>query len=629
GKLLLGGDHFSTVLHQTGAAGHRTLSALEHHQAWDMLERSDGTVYVATETGLLAMQADGSDSELAFPGESVVSRACRALVERDGDLWVGGRQGLAIVCDGKTVAPAATADGETLGYVYTLSADQEGTLWVGTIGNGLWRENGETFERVTNEHLTEHGSTYCIAVRHDNALAIAQDDRIVLRHPDGEYELLATSEEPIAGWSLGWGRDPNRLWAGSASGLHAYDIVEKQRAHQIIAVLGLSQWEFTTSRSLHVTEGGLVYCGLNSGLVVVDPQYLSGDIPTPVARAARVDWTNVSPHAASDGAFEVDTDRWSLRVALCCPWFLDEQDIRYRYRMVGFEESWSELSDVPEARYSSLPLGEYRLEVQAFSRLLGFGPASRVLTLRVVDRRFGNSAVMAPFRLLSALGNAYAGLRRNRALLVNDDQLEVEIGNRTAELVRARDKLQQLNASLTEQVTTDSLTGISSRRHFDTTLERMLRDAHGKRQPLSMLFIDIDHFKAYNDRYGHTKGDECLGFVARRIEANLYRSADTVSRYGGEEFAVLSPNTDVGGAMALAERLRESVLRLNIRNEGAPGPGFVTVSVGVTTLPANHRFRPEAITPRKLVANADQALYEAKASGRNQCVFKEFDASTR
>ena len=629
GKVLLGGDHFSALLHQGGTASHRTLAALDHHQAWDMVEMPDGQVYVATEAGLLRVSGDGNTSEFAFPGAPVVSRACRALLQRDDELWVGGRRGLAVVRDGADAHVASTVDDETLGYVYTLALDNDGALWVGTIGNGLWRENGDRFERVRDEHLTEQGSTYCVAVRTDNALAVAQDDRIVLRHPDGEYELLATSEEPIAGWSLGWGRDPRRLWAGSASGLHAYDIVDKRLEHQIIAVLGLSQWEFTTSRSLHVTDGGLVYCGLNSGLVVVDPQYLAGDIPAPVARAARMDWSNVTPTAASDGVFEVDTDRWSLRVSLCCPWFLDEQDIRYRYRMVGLEEQWSELSDVPEARYSTLPLGEYRLEVQAFSRLLGYGPASRVLSLRVVDRRLGHSVLLAPFRAMRRIGDAYSGLRRNRALLADDAQLEEEVVNRTAELVRARDKLQQLNASLTQQVTTDALTGISSRRHFDTTLERLLREALAKRHALSMLFIDIDHFKAYNDRYGHTKGDECLGFVARRIEANLYRSADSVSRYGGEEFAVLSPHTDVGGAMALAERLRESVRRLKIRNEGAPGPGLVTVSVGVTTLPGNHRFRPEAITPQKIVANADRALYEAKAGGRNQCVFNEFDAMIR
>jgi len=267
--------------------------------------------------------------------------------------------------------------------------------------------------------------------------------------------------------------------------------------------------------------------------------------------------------------------------------------------------------------------------VQAFSRLVGFGPASRLLTLRVVDGRLSRNVILAPLRAVRTVRDTYRAMRRNRLLLDENTQLEEEIGSRTAELVRAKDKLQQLNAALTQQVTTDALTGISSRRHFDTTLERLLRESMNKQQPLSMLFIDIDHFKAYNDRYGHTKGDECLGFVARRIEANLYRTADSVARYGGEEFGVLSPRTDVGGAMALAERLRESVVRLKIRNEGAPGPGFVTVSVGVTTLPSQGNFRRDAVTPQKIIANADRALYQAKENGRNQCVFKEFDFTLR
>ncbi|MFK7889150.1 MAG: diguanylate cyclase [Gammaproteobacteria bacterium] len=629
GKILLGGDQFSAVLHQGGSPGNATLGLLDHHQTWDIAEDDDGALWAATEVGLMRLAHDDVEARPLFVDKPVVSRSCRALIQRQGDIWVGGKRGLAIVTAERSVRYPSTDTGEPLGYVYTLSEDREGCLWVGTIGNGLWREQGDHFIRVVNDHLTATGSTYCIAVRDDNVLAVAQNDRLVICSPDGSVELLHTSAEPIAGWALQWARDGERLWAGSASGLHAYNVIEKRLAHQITAVLGLSQWEFTTSRSLHVTDSGLVYCGLNSGLVVVDPQHLNDDIPAPVARAARVEWTNVEPTSASDGAFEIDTDRWSLRVALCCPWFLDEQDVQYRYRMVGFEESWSELSAVPEARYSSLPVGEYRLEVQAFSRLVGFGPASRLLTLRVVDGRLSRNVILAPLRAVRTVRDTYRAMRRNRLLLDENTQLEEEIGSRTAELVRAKDKLQQLNASLTQQVTTDALTGISSRRHFDTTLERLLRETMNKQHPLSMLFIDIDHFKAYNDRYGHTKGDECLGFVARRIEANLYRTADSVARYGGEEFGVLSPRTDVGGAMALAERLRESVVRLKIRNEGAPGPGYVTVSVGVTTLPSQGNFRRDAVTPQKIIANADRALYQAKENGRNQCVFKEFDFTLR
>ncbi len=629
GKLLLGGNQFTAVLHQSGSKGYVRVPALAHHQTWDICEDVDGVLWAATEIGLLRIDGVDGVQTVPFDAHPVLSRGCRALLQRGNELWVGGKNGLAVVTHGRTVRVPKIKDGARLGYVYTLSEDHNGRLWVGTIGNGLWMEDDDQLVPVRHEHLSERGNTYCVAVRPDNALAVAQDDRIVVRQPAGEIELLTKSDEPIAGWSVQWSPDNDLLWAGSASGLHAYDVAEHQRVHQVIAVLGLSQWEFTTSRSLHITDSGLIYCGLNSGLVVVDPKRLDDEIPVPVARAAKVEWINAEPKHTNDGAFELDSDRWSLRVLLCCPWFHDEQDVQFRYRMVGFEEDWSALSKVPQVRYSSLPIGEYRLEVQAFSRLVGFGPASRLLTLRVVDRRFSRNVVLAPFRAVRAIRDTYAALRRNRLLLDENTQLEEEIGSRTAELVRAKDKLQQMNASLTQQVTTDALTGISSRRHFDTTLQRLLRDALAKRQSLSMLFIDIDHFKAYNDRYGHTKGDECLGFVARRIEANLYRSADSVARYGGEEFGVLLPNTDIGGAMALAERLRESVVRLKIRNEGAPGPGLVTVSVGVTTLPAHGEFMRESVTPQLVIANADRALYQAKENGRNQCIYNEFDFSLR
>lgn len=628
GTLLLGGDHFSAVLHRGNAPGYVSIEGLEGRQTWDLCEDDHGHIWAATDIGLIKVARDGRVS-MPFPDDPVFARPCRALLLRGEDLWVGGKGGCKIVRADGSIGIIPTLDREPLGYVYSLVEDTSASLWIGTIGNGLWREVDGHLARLEHEHLSAIGNTYCVAVRADNTIAVAQDNRIVLRAPDGAVELLTISEEPIAGWTVQWSHNDDLLWAGTDSGLHGYDVHKRERAHQIIAVLGLSNWEFTTSRSLHITRDGKLYCGLNSGLVVVEPTAIDAEIAPPVARVARVEWKNAEPAMSDDGAFELDSQRWSLRVLLSCPWFMDEQDVTFRHRMVGFDEGWSALSSVAEARFNALPPGEYRLEVQAFSRLVGFGPAARMLTLRVRDKRFGRAWLLAPFRAARGLRDTLAALRRNRVLLEENTQLEEEINNRTAQLLRARDKLQQLNAALTAQVTTDPLTGISNRRQFDTTLERALAQALERHQPLSLVFIDIDHFKAYNDRYGHTRGDECLGFVARRIEGYLYRSTDVVARYGGEEFGAILPATDVGGAMAMAERLRESVERLQIRNEGAPGPGVVTVSIGVTTLPGHGELPGDSVTPQMIVANADAALYEAKECGRNQCIYHEFDFTLR
>ncbi|MGN3963306.1 diguanylate cyclase [Burkholderia gladioli] len=172
----------------------------------------------------------------------------------------------------------------------------------------------------------------------------------------------------------------------------------------------------------------------------------------------------------------------------------------------------------------------------------------------------------------------------------------------------------EAEAALARLAGTDSLTGLPNRRSLDASLEREWRRAVRARRPLAILFVDIDHFKRYNDEYGHTLGDEVLASVSARIAQQALRSHDVVARYGGEEFVVVLPDTDSAGARTVAERIRDSVRQLGIEHAGAES-GYVTVSVGVAT------WRPDAGYPTNVavvIDAADQALYRAKASGRNR-----------
>jgi diguanylate cyclase (GGDEF)-like protein len=186
--------------------------------------------------------------------------------------------------------------------------------------------------------------------------------------------------------------------------------------------------------------------------------------------------------------------------------------------------------------------------------------------------------------------------------------LESKVAERTRELEAANQQLQQLSHL-------DALTGIANRRMFDTVWRAESRQAARDKRPLAVLLIDVDHFKAYNDAYGHQAGDACLQTVAGALAAALRRGADLVARYGGEEFAVVLPGLTVPEALRMAQTLRIAVMDCaitHIRNSVAP---IVTVSIGVAG------WVPEAgAEPIDLLADADAALYEAKHSGRNQCV---------
>jgi len=188
------------------------------------------------------------------------------------------------------------------------------------------------------------------------------------------------------------------------------------------------------------------------------------------------------------------------------------------------------------------------------------------------------------------------------------------LGWRLARELRRRE---QVEAELAVLATTDGLTGLANRRTFDHRLETEWLRACRDGTPLSLLLIDVDQFKAYNDIYGHQQGDECLRKVARVVADSVNRPGDFVARYGGEEIVVLLPGTDEAGAGVVAEKMRAGVEALAVHHEANAPSYSLTISIGsVTQQPA---FNGSHTGPADLIQMADQALYRAKLGGRN-CV---------
>jgi diguanylate cyclase (GGDEF)-like protein len=176
------------------------------------------------------------------------------------------------------------------------------------------------------------------------------------------------------------------------------------------------------------------------------------------------------------------------------------------------------------------------------------------------------------------------------------------------------DRIEGLNKELEQASMTDSLTGVGNRRLFDRQLNHEWLVARRNGTVVSLLMIDVDHFKLYNDTYGHQDGDQCLQTIAEVISAQIKREADLVARYGGEEFAVILPDVALDGAQKVAERIRQAVDDLGIPNVEAAKAPWITVSVGYASMSPQSGQDCEEI-----VRCADQALYQAKKAGRNCC----------
>ncbi|HEY8537409.1 MAG TPA: diguanylate cyclase [Steroidobacteraceae bacterium] len=223
---------------------------------------------------------------------------------------------------------------------------------------------------------------------------------------------------------------------------------------------------------------------------------------------------------------------------------------------------------------------------------------------------------LALAREVAARRNMQAELERVREDLEHRVRQRTQaLEQRNEELSRLRFTLEMTNQRLKRLVAVDALTGIANRRHFDRALQRELRRTRREQQPLSLVFLDLDEFKRFNDTYGHARGDEVLRSVARTLDETFRRGGDLVARYGGEEFAVILPGVDGRRASLYAERLRRRIWRLGIAYGASNVADRVTISGGVATVAPSH-----VVSAETLLLAADRALYRAKCLGKNRIV---------
>lgn len=226
------------------------------------------------------------------------------------------------------------------------------------------------------------------------------------------------------------------------------------------------------------------------------------------------------------------------------------------------------------------------------------------LTTKDDDNTFANG--------IMAGGDAYLLKPINPLRLQNTIVAMERIYLMRQRLRAAQHELQKLNQELEHLSLYDQLTGLANRRHFDNTLDRQFAWAKRNKSPLSLIICDVDFFKIYNDSYGHQQGDDCLSKVGNVLKAQAKRPTDLVCRYGGEEFTVILPETNLQGARLLAENMRQAVFDQGIPHAGSKLADRVSMSLGVATYNGQYQRALE------LTKAADTALYKAKELGRNR-----------
>ena len=524
-----------------------------------------------------------------------------------GGVWVLGTHQLSLVRGDRVEQRIEFPQLRPPAHVFTMLDDGDGGVWLGS-DLGL-----EHFDADDHRLVNGDGPVNALLGADDDALWLLQDARLVLQMRDGRRGSTPVMEQA---WML-WRDDEGQLW--QIGGLGAARVSERALRERLAAGQPAPDWEIFVATDGHegVYPSGV---GFPQATTLPDGRlaFIShGQVR--IGRLAPAGWQRIAPlpqlrnaqapgvTSAEDGhAFAPDQQPLTLRYGAAS--LRDPQALRFRHRLQPLETDWSPSTSERMLSIGRLPPGAYTFEVEALLPDTPPAPAAQYhfsILPRWHETLWARSGGALAAVLAVAL--ATAGLLRWRYRRIGERQRELEavVTARTAEL-------QAANVQLAELARTDALTGLANRREFRTAYEQEWRRARREGWPLGVLMIDVDHFKAYNDRHGHGAGDETLRRIAAALAASLHRPGELVARYGGEEFVALLPRTDLAGAIAVAEAMRTAVVALAIPHAGRKEGDSVSISLGAAALV------PSDDAAEALLAQADTALYSAKHGGRNR-----------
>ncbi len=603
----------------------RQVAGLPPAPAWSLLPLGE-ELMVGTSVGVYLLGA----KEARLIAGTEVSKAYE-LVRSKAEprrVWVGLRDGLGVLVEENGSWHWRGRVAAVPRYVRQILEREGGVVWCGTTFDGLARvevdpgdlaaerarvELKSAPEEIGNETgLFAVGDAVLAAwgdrlLRLDEATGeLAEDpafahlnghERVFHVEEDAEGNVWLNTTPPIVAVRSGDGSEPE---------LRTLVSVSARNIQRIVAEPDGVVW-LTGEKGLFRHAGSL-----------------RGDLAVPPAPLVRRATLAGEPLAtALAGGLVLPPAAGRLRIELGPVSF--RPGLAYQTRLDPLDESWGPSAREPFAELGRLPAGAYTLRARTTGPNGETGPETS-WSFRVRPPWYGAPWALAAWVALGLLGlRGYTRLR-SRTLHQRAAQLEARVAEQTVELRRAVDELSRAqgevveknrllevaNARLEELSLQDELTGIFNRRRLQQAFDDEWSRARRHRLPLAFVLLDLDHFKRLNDSRGHREGDLALKAVAAHLAEHARRTGDLAARFGGEEFALLLPGTDLEGALRVAEQLRASIEELALHHPEAPG-GRLTASLGVAALVPGPDDRPES-----LIEAADAALYRAKTEGRNR-----------
>ncbi|MCP5102303.1 MAG: diguanylate cyclase [bacterium] len=644
---------------------------LADNMAKCIIEDGSGIIWIGTEGGLNCLKKNKISSGTV--GDSLSANYITSIYQdRKGSLWLGAKDRLyrRSPKDGKfSLFPGEKKWGGAV--ISSLMEDDAGNFWVGTRGSGLHRFKGGKWDTFTTQNGLSDDKVICLHKDSQGRLWIGTGNGLNLWKPEENKFIHYTTSDGLSHneinciyedaekilW-LGTVNGPNRFKDGIIAPYHSienflqndiYVILEDHQGYlwmssnkgisrvakkelndfaeaKISTVLPLVFGE-TDGMKSRICNGGTQPAGWKSsdgklwfptikGVAMVDPGNLEENTQKPPLLMEEV-VADGEEFNAFPGPGQADTifppRIKNIEFHYTALSFLQPEKVYFKYRLEGYDEEWVGAGTRRTAYYTNLSPGKYTSRAMACNN----------------DRLWNTEGVYSPFYIESffyqtmwfyilcflVIVVAAAGFYswRVRALKKHKKELEIQVADRTRQLKIANRKLTETNKELKKLASLDGLTGIYNYRWFSEFLELEWKRAIRNKTPITIILIDVDFFKLYNDTYGHQAGDECLREIARKLKDECRRPGDVVARYGGEEFIVLLLDTPTDVAADVAERLWKGVQHLEIPHEASTVDKHVTISLGCATgMPS------QKDDPAWLIKAADNALYEAKKYGRNR-----------
>lgn len=490
------------------------------------------------------------------------------LKDSKGWIWVATNNGLNVLkFDDQNFTTYWSSNGDhtkiatnTIRVIYEDSKDR---IWVGTVGGGvaLYDYESDTFKNYTEKEGLSNNIVMGIIEGDDGRIWVSTQNGISIINPENESIFVLTPEDGIGGWEYNAG--------------HAKDYLGNVMFGSVHGVTSIpSKFENINIEAprVYITDVTLFQKSVDENRMIFNGSYLE-----------------FGPKESHIGFKVVALD------------YDSPEKVKFSYKLEGFDDKWINNGRRDYISYSLLPAGEYVLKIitETSKNIKSETISINIKILKALHKR--NIAYVLYIIIFIILTRMIIKIREARM-----------ISEKNSALAIINNKLNIANIELESLSTMDPLTGLYNRRYFDIILKEQLNLARRGKTSVALIMLDIDNFKDINDSYGHVAGDCYLQDISKVILESLLRSTDFATRYGGDEFAIVLYDTNIEGAIKIAESIKEAVKKVRIRYEYEVDFVSTTVSMGVVSIVPDSEIDIKTMTE-----NADKSLYRAKLKGKN------------